>query len=261
VNYARDDKKIILSILGISWFWFIGVIFFTQFPNFVKISIGGEYKIVTLMFTVFSIGIALGSLICNRILKSEITIIYAPLALAVISLFSIDLFFISNYIVIPGSELITLEQFLSSERNYRILFDLAVISIFGGIYIVPLYSMLQNVSSNENRARIIAASNIFDSGFMVIAAVFTIILFGLGATVPEVFLFVALINFVAIYHLCKLWPEALRAKIKERALKIYQQIKTKAEPKILLLLKITKEWLRYLQKLLMRLVEKLRNKS
>ena len=94
IKQAKKNRRIFLSIIGISWFWFVGATFLAQFPNFTKNILFGNNEIVTLLLTIFSIGIAIGSLICNRLLKSQISAIYAPISLIFISIFTIDLYLI-----------------------------------------------------------------------------------------------------------------------------------------------------------------------
>lgn len=206
-DYVKENPRLFWTIIAISWFWFIGITFLTQFPNFAKDVIRGNNEIVTLFLTVFSIGVAVGSLICNHLLKGKISTIYVPAATILLSLFTIDLYFASGAIHHYNHELMGLRQYLKDWQNIRILVDLAGISISGGIYIVPLYAMLQAESHDTFRSRIIAALNIISSGFMVMSAIFTILLFKLEFSVPQVFLSVALLNFLVAVFIRKLLPK------------------------------------------------------
>lgn len=207
IAHARKNRRIFLAILAISWFWFLGITFLTQFPNFVKNIIHGDHTIVTLFLTVFSVGIAIGSLICNRLLKGKISMIYVPLAAIFLSVFTIDLYFSSLAVKYFGEELLNVSAFVKHFQNLRILFDLSGISIAGGIFIVPLYALIQSESEENFRARMIAALNIINSGFMVFSAIFTMILFKLNFSVSQVFLCVGLINFFVAIFIRKLLPK------------------------------------------------------
>ncbi len=209
INQAKKNRRIFLSIIGISWFWFVGATFLAQFPNFAKNILFGNNEIVTLLLTIFSIGIATGSLICNRLLKGHISAIYAPISLIFISIFTIDLYFSSSSLLFLGENLVGFADFIKYGQNLRILADIALIAVASGIYIVPLYATIQAESKDENRARIIAALNIFDSGFMASSALFTVILLNFNLNISQIFLIVAFVNFIVAIYVCKLLPDAL----------------------------------------------------
>jgi acyl-[acyl-carrier-protein]-phospholipid O-acyltransferase/long-chain-fatty-acid--[acyl-carrier-protein] ligase len=223
---VASNQRIYRSIIGVSWFWFIGVTFLTQFPNFVKFTIGGDHQIITALLTIFSIGIAIGSVICNRILKGEITPIYVPISAILISIFTIDLFIASSSLSIKD-HLIGMEEFIGSFVYLRIVFDLLMVAIFGGIYIVPLYALIQSESKEEDRCKNIAALNIFDSGFMVASAIFTVGLFAIHFTVPQVFLTVGLINILVAIYICKILPAALPKSIMQWLLFVFYNVEVK----------------------------------
>ena len=212
-NIVRDAAKhrdIFLSILGISWFWLVGATFLAQFPTFGKEVLGGKEDVVTFLLIVFSVGIGLGSLLCNRMLKGEVHATYVPLGALGITLFSIDLFFASQYAVSsPGAELIGVGQFLNVFAGWRIVADLLLIAISGGLYIVPLNAIVQQRSESAHRARNIAANNILNSLFMVVSALGTAAMLNLGFTVPEVFLTIAVLNAGVALYITRLLPGAL----------------------------------------------------
>ncbi len=206
---SHRKQDIFLSIMGISWFWLIGATFLSQFPNYAKFIIGGNEQVVTLFLTLFSVGIGVGSLFCNRLLKGQVTATFAPIGALGMTLFMVDLYFASQAEFIrPPTGFIGASEFLSTLPAWRILFDLFAISACGGIYIVPLYAILQARSEVTHRARTIAANNIMNALFMVVAAIATVIMLARGFSVPQVFLVAAIMNaFVAIY-ICKLLPLA-----------------------------------------------------
>ena len=187
IREAAGEPVPFRSMLGISWFWLAGAIYLSQFPSYVRFSLGGAEAVVTLFLTVFSIGIAIGSLACSRILGGRVSARTVPWGALGIGLFSIDLWLAS-----PGSAaggaLAGLGAFLAAPPHWRILGDLLGISASGGIFIVPLYALLQAASRREHRARAIAANNVINAAAMVIAAVATIALVKAGVGVAGLFL-------------------------------------------------------------------------
>lgn len=197
VRQTYRNSLIFVIILVISWFWFMGFIFVTQFPVYVKTIIGGNAHVVTLFLVIFSIGIALGSLLCHRILKSTIDLHYAPWSILAMSLFSIDLCWASSGI---GTLMFSdqgLGTFLSHFTGVRITVDLLLLSIAGGFYVVPLYAMLQVASAPEQRSRVIACNNFFGALGMVVAAVMAMLTLAVGLNTLHLFLLTAGINVLA----------------------------------------------------------------
>ncbi|MGA8382809.1 MAG: MFS transporter [Stellaceae bacterium] len=187
IREAAGEAVPFRSMLGISWFWLAGAIYLSQFPSYVRFYLGGAEAVVTLFLTVFSIGIALGSLACSRILGGRISARTVPWGALGIGLFSIDLWLASPASA-AGGALAGLGTFLAAPPHWRILGDLLGISASGGIFIVPLYALLQAASRREHRARAIAANNVINAAAMVVAAVATIALIRAGAGVAELFL-------------------------------------------------------------------------
>jgi acyl-[acyl-carrier-protein]-phospholipid O-acyltransferase/long-chain-fatty-acid--[acyl-carrier-protein] ligase len=207
--YSRTDKQIFLCILGISWFWLVGATLLAEFAPFVKDVLHADAAVVTLLLTIFSVGIGIGSFLCNKLLRGHIQATYVPLAALAISVFGIDLYFASRHFQAPESGLFSLWQFISSAGGLRIVFDLLCMALSGGIYIVPLYAIMQHRAAPEHRARVIAAGNVVNSLFMVASAVLTLALLSLSFTIPEVFLIIALANLCVAAYICKLLPDAL----------------------------------------------------
>jgi hypothetical protein len=184
---AAREKIPFRSMLGISWFWLAGAIYLSQFPAYVRFSLDGDEAVVTLFLIVFTIGIAIGSLLCSRILGGRISARTVPWGAFGIGLFSIDLWFASPAGV-PGGALAGLRPFLASPTHWRILVDLLGIAVSGGIFIVPLYVLLQAASPRAKRAQAIAANNVINAAGMVIAALATMALIAAGISVPGLFL-------------------------------------------------------------------------
>ena len=206
LRHAASRREIILSILGISWFWLVGATFLSQFPTYSKDVLGADEQVLTLFLATFSIGV--GSLLCNRALKGEVTAKYVPLGALGMALLSYDLVAASaRGMAGPEAELVGLLGFLSAAANWRIILDLLGIAICGGVYIVPLYTILQDRSAESHRARNIAANNIMNALFMVAAAVMVTAMLALSFTVTQVFLAVAVGNTLVAIYICKLLPD------------------------------------------------------
>ncbi len=210
VKFAHTQRDIFLAIIGISWSWLIGGTFVSQFPTFTKDVIGAQSEMVAIFMSAFSIGIAIGSLTCNKLLRGEVNAKYIPLAIFVMGFFIADLFFASQYFINrPHQELLTVGQFMSLAASWRIFVDIILLSIAGGIYIVPLYALLQVRSPEDHRARIIAANNIINAIFMVISALMIMGLLELHFTLTKIFLTLAALNTLVALYMVQLLPNNL----------------------------------------------------
>ncbi|MDA9770162.1 MFS transporter [Emcibacteraceae bacterium] len=228
IGKARAKRPVFLSIMGISWFWFYGATYLAQFPTFASEVLKSDEQVVTLLLCVFSVGIGIGFLICNRLVKGMVTARFVPLSALMMTIFSIDLYFASGNVVTPAlsmvGELSGASDFLSYGSNWRVVGDLFGIAVSGGIYIVPLYTIMQVGSKEEERSRIIAAHNILNSLFMVGSAVGAMALIMLDFTLPEIFLTIAILNaFVALY-ICQLLPQDLIQSIIRSLLRLFYRV-------------------------------------
>lgn len=198
LRFTRQNRTVFLAILGISWFWFYGALFLSQFPSFAKEHLGGNESVVTLLLAIFSVGIGLGSLLCEKLSGKHIEPGLVPLGSIGLTVFAIDLYFAAP---VAGSVSgLSAAQFIAQPGGLRILADLVLIGVFGGFYCVPLYALVQTRSEASHRSRVIAGNNILNALFMVVAAVLAIVLLGAGCSVPQLFLITALLNaFVAAY--------------------------------------------------------------
>ena len=197
-----------LSLLGISWLWFVGATFLTSFFNFAKDVLSANPDVVTILLATFSIGIGTGSLLCERLSKRRVEIGLVPLGSIGISVFAIDLFFASHRIA-PAGHLLNVGEFLLALPHWRILADLFLLAMFGGFYSVPLYALIQARSQPTHRARIIAANNILNSFFMIVSALMALALTSFGVGIPGLFLTTALLNVVVAVYIYSLVPEFL----------------------------------------------------
>jgi MFS family permease len=187
IRQAAAEPVPFRSMLGISWFWLAGATYLSQFPGYVRFVLGAEEAVVTLFLTLFSIGIALGSLLCNRLVGGRLSARYVPWGALGIGLFSIDLWLASPSPASNG-ELTALGIFLGELAHWRIIGDLFGIAASGGVFVVPLYALMQAATGREHRARVIAANNVINAAAMVISSVAVIALLAAGVSVPQLFL-------------------------------------------------------------------------
>jgi hypothetical protein len=205
--FARRNRTVFLSILGISWFWFYGSMFVTQFPNFSRNILAADEHVVTLLLVVFSIGIGAGSLLCERLSGHKVEIGLVPFGSIGLTVFGTDLWLAASSHIAHGP--VALAAFVRDAGHWRLLADLALIGLFGGFYIVPLYALIQTRSEPSHRSRIIAGNNILNAVFMVAAAALAIGLFQAGLTIPQLFLATALLNAAVAIYIYTLVPEFL----------------------------------------------------
>ena len=199
IAHDRKNQVVFRSILAISWFWMVGATYLAQFPAYAKEVLHADETVVTLFLVCFSVGIALGSLLCNLIQKGKVSTRSIPYGAWGMSLAGVDLFFASG--AMHGSEgLMGAVAFLSGAQGLRIAFDLLVFSIAAGVFIVPLYAIIQYESDVSHRARTIATNNIMNALFMVLSALIIVGMLALHITIPQIFLIIALLNaLVALY--------------------------------------------------------------
>jgi len=207
LRFLASNRTVFLSVLGISWFWFFGATFVTQFPNLSRNVLAADELVVTLLLIVFSLGIGAGSLLCERLSGHKIEIGLVPFGSIGLTLFAADLYLALSGYVSNGPA--SLREFAFAPGSWRILFDLGLIGVFGGFYIVPLYALIQTRSETSHRSRVIAGNNILNALFMVAAALLAIALFKAGLTIPQLFLVTALFNAAVALYIYTLVPEFL----------------------------------------------------
>ena len=209
VGFARENRTVFLSILGISWFWLYGALFLAQFPAYAMKVLGGGESAVTLLLATFTIGIGLGSLLCERLSAKQVEIGLVPFGSIGLTLFGLDLAFASPASLPVGTPLAFLDL-LAAPGMVRVLLALFMLGVFGGFFIVPLYALVQLRSAPGHRARIIAANNILNALFMVAGALGAAALLGAGLSIPKLFMLAALINAGIALYIYRLVPEFLQ---------------------------------------------------
>jgi 1-acyl-sn-glycerol-3-phosphate acyltransferase len=191
LRFTSRNRTVFLSVLGISWFWFYGALLVTQFPNLAKNILGAAEGYVTVLLVVFSVGVGVGSLLCERLSSHKVELGLVPFGSIGLTIFGLDL------------------AFAAPHGGWRLLADLALLGVFGGFYIVPLYALVQSRSEASHRSRVIAGNNVLNAVFIVAAAVIAIALLGAGLTIPQLFLVAALMNAAVAVYIYTLVPEFL----------------------------------------------------
>ena len=213
LQLAQGNRVVFRSLLGISWMWFFGAVFLSQFPSFAKEVLHGDEQVASLLLVVFSIGIATGSLLCEVLSRRHVEIGLVPLGAIGMSVFAVDLYFASRGLEPPSGGVsgagFTVSQFIGVGAHWHVMVDLGLLSLFAGLYSVPMYALIQLRSQSTHRARIIAANNILNALFMIASSVIAALLLKSGFTIPQIFLFVGLANAVVACYIFLLVPEYL----------------------------------------------------
>lgn len=198
LKFTRTDKTVFLCILGISWFWFYGAVFLAQIPNYTKGTLAGLESVATLFLTAFSLGIGIGAMICEKLSAGRVEAGLVPIGAIGLSVFSYDLFLANQN---SGLEPIyNYREFLQQPGSWRVLIDATFIGIFGGLFTVPLYAMIQKIGNKEHMSRLFAGLNIMNALFMVVSGIYAIVILQAGFSIPELFAITSAINIlVAIY--------------------------------------------------------------
>ncbi len=205
VGFARERRDVFLAILGISWFWFFGSAMTLQMPAYTLVILNGNASITTALLVSFAIGIGLGSLLCERMSGHRIELGLVPFGSIGLSLFAIDLYFAQP--IATATSVSSIAEFMSRPGGLRVLADVLLLGAFGGFYSVPLYALVQQRSERKHLSRIIAANNIINAVFMVIASLLSIAVLSAGFSIPELFIVLALLNAVVAIYIYTLLPE------------------------------------------------------
>ena len=207
LKLAHGNIVVFRSLLGISWMWFFGAVFLSLFPAFAKQVLHGNEQVASLLLVVFSVGIGIGSLLCEVLSRRHVEIGLVPLGAIGMTVFSVDLYFAARGL--PPADSLGLAAFLAQPAHWRVMADLGLLALFAGLYSVPMYALIQLRSQPSHRARIIAANNILNALFMIASSLIVGVLLGAGLTIPQVFLFTGLLNAVVAFYIFMLVPEYL----------------------------------------------------
>lgn len=207
IRYTKKNRVIFQSILGISWFWGLGAIYLAQFTVFARDVIGGNANLYTALLALFSIGIALGSVLCEKLSGKQVEIGLVPFGAFGITFFGLILYFASP--AAPLGENLGALGFLGAGGSIWVYISVLMIGLFGGFYIVPLYALIQQISKPDKLSRAIACNNILNALLMVLAALLGIALLAANVSVAGIFLIAALLNALVAAYIFTLVPEFL----------------------------------------------------
>ena len=207
IRFTRKSRTVFLSIIGISWFWFFGATYLSQFPNYTRTVLHGNEQLVTLLLALFSIGVGVGSLLCERLSGRMVELGLVPFGSIGLTVFGVDMYFATPTATIEG--LTGAADFIRSAGSWRVMMDVALIGLFGGFYVVPLYALVQQRSAPSHRSRIIAGNNIINALFIILSAGMAIAGFASGLSIPELLLLTAVLNGCVAIYIYTLVPEFL----------------------------------------------------
>ena len=205
--FSRQNRTVFLSMLGNSWFWFYGAIILSQFPLYAKTYLHGDETVFVGLLTVFSIGVGAGSLLCEKLSGHKVEIGLVPFGAIGLSVFGAELYFAS--VAYTSSAGLTLATMATTPGMARILIDIALLGVFGGLFIVPLFALIQTRCEPTHLSRTIGGMNILNAMFMIVAAGVAMLMHKMGFTIPEMFLATAILNAVVALYIFSLVPEFL----------------------------------------------------
>jgi len=210
LRLTRRVHSVFLSVLAISWFWFLGASFLSLLPNFSKDVLGGTETVVTLCLATFCVGIGSGSMLCERLSRRHLELGLVPLGSIGISVFAIDLAFSGwRFAASADGGLFTVAQFMREPGGVHVLFDLFMIAVFSGFYTVPLMTFIQQRSASAERSRVIAGNNILNALLMVLSSFMLVGLLAAAVSIPGIFLILALLNIAVAIYIYTVIPEFL----------------------------------------------------
>jgi MFS family permease len=207
LGLARDNPVVFRSLLGISWMWFFGAVFLSNFPAFAKEVLHGDEQVASLLLVLFSVGVGIGALLCETLSRRHVEIGLVPLGAIGMSLFAIDLYLACLSLPVAPAGLFAAGDFVALPAHWRVMADLLGLSLSAGVYSVPMYALIQLRSSPSHRARIIAANNILNALFMIVSSLGAGALLAAGVNVAQVFLITGLLNAAFLVVLIGLVPE------------------------------------------------------
>ena len=208
LKLAAQYPSVFRSLLGISWMWFFGAVFLAQFPSFARDVLHGNEQVASLLLVVFSVGIAVGSLLCETFSHRHVEIGLVPIGAVGMTVFAFDLYLASRGLASDGgAALLGISEFVARPAHWRVMADLALLAFSAGLYSVPMYALIQLRAQPSHRARIIAANNILNALFMIVSSLMAGALLGAGFSIPEVFGVTALLNVIVVGYVFWLMPE------------------------------------------------------
>lgn len=223
MSYFKYSRDIYLCIIGISWFWFMGVVLISQIPNSSYILLQGQQSIYIFLITLFAAGVVIGSLLSYFLLGKDISIRHIPISIVLMTIFIIDLSVTANKISLTSTNMI-MSGFISTFAGKRIIFDLFAFSVFAGLYIVPLVTVLQVLASRKIRARVMATNNVVNILAMLLATLICSAFLEAKLTLPAILTFIALFNVAVCLYVCYVLPAHLLRIITKRVMNLFYKI-------------------------------------
>jgi len=205
MRFAGEERSVLLAILGISWFWSFGFVALAELPVYTAEVLRGDAAVATVLLVAFAIGIALGALLCERLSGHRIELGLVPIGALGLTVFALDVYLAHPAPVMaePAGIITTFGR----EGTLRVFFDFLLLGAFGGLFSVPLYALMQERSAVLHRSRIIAANNVINALFMVLAAGLALAALAAGLSLPALFLALAGVNALVAVYLCVTLPE------------------------------------------------------
>ena len=186
VRNTSHDRRVFLAIMAISFFWTIGAVLFIQFPPLAKNVLSASKEVASLFLVIFSIGVAIGSMSVNALLKGTVSARYSPVSVLVMALFVVGFYLVCQAWPAPDARgLLDVASFVAEPLAVPLLLSLLGIATAGGMFVVPLYAFLTTFVDKTQTARTIAANNIVNSGAMVIGSVIAVVLSAVGVPVVQ----------------------------------------------------------------------------
>lgn len=223
INYSKKDNETFLAIMGISWFWLIGGVFMSQMPNFTRYALNGDPSVLVMLLSIFSVGTGIGSMFCNKLLKGRIDTQYVPISILLMTISVFFLWYTSTFFE-SKTALSGIHYFLSSLKGLAVCIEIFFVAFFGGIYIVPLYAFLQVRAKKSHRSRIIAANNIFNAVFIVLASIVAMGLLAISVSVSTLILILTVTNFFTAVYICRILPDTVIKNIFQTIFKLMYRV-------------------------------------
>ena len=219
VRQARSVRNVWLSILGLSWFWALGALLLSEFPSVARDTLGADGHVVTLLLTVFAVGVGIGSILCASLLHGEVSARYVPFAALGLTIFIWD--FASA--AAAAGHLADVGAVLASPQGWRMMFDLLLLAVCGGLYSVPLYAIVQEESEPSHRARTIAANNVVNAVFMVAGAGAVAGMDAAGLSAPGALKLAAIANFAVAIWIVRLLPRVVLRSVAQWYFRLFHK--------------------------------------
>lgn len=192
----QQPRSVLLAIMGVAWFYFVAATFHAQFPNFVSRVLGADHVVLGVFMVVFSVGIAVGGLLNDVLLKGRVSLVYVPFAAMLVGAFGVDLYQESAAFSRLGDEgLYSLPGFIVMPQGWRVMLDVFALAVAAGVYVVPLRAVMQNQTQERVMGRVMSSSNMMDALLILFSAIFSGVVFAAGFAVHELYLVVCLLMF------------------------------------------------------------------